>query len=340
MKRLSRQPRLNGERATVRTFLEPAAFLTPFLIGLILFTLYPFINVFLISFKEGYKVLSGEFTSFGFQNYETVMSDPNFLNGLKNTGLYVVLVVPIATVLSLLIATLLNNDIKLKGFFQTCYFLPMVTSITAIGLVWKWLFNFDYGLINYFLSVFGIDPVNWLNNPAYNLAALVIYGVWSMIPFTTILLLAGFQNVNPPVLHRGPRRRRKGRQDLLPHHAAAARADDRADADREHDLRIQGVFRAVPAVQRAARLGVFALYGCVLSLRRVFCEVEAGPRGGERRDPVCHRAGAHDDSAVHSAEMEELLSYEDYETSDSLSDSGHRRGGHGAAVRMDAALVL
>ncbi len=197
MKRLSRQPRLNGERATVRTFLEPAAFLAPFLIGLILFTLYPFINVFLISFKEGYKVLSGEFTSFGFQNYETVMSDPNFLNGLKNTGLYVVLVVPIATVLSLLIATLLNNDIKLKGFFQTCYFLPMVTSITAIGLVWKWLFNFDYGLINYFLSVFGIDPVNWLNNPAYNLAALVIYGVWSMIPFTTILLLAGFQNVNP-----------------------------------------------------------------------------------------------------------------------------------------------
>ena len=197
MKRISRQPRLNGERATARTFLEPAAFLAPFMIGLILFTLYPFINVFLISFKEGYKVLSGEFTSFGFQNYETVINDPNFLNGLKNTGLYVVLVVPIATALSLLIATLLNNDIRLKGFFQTCYFLPMVTSITAIGLVWKWLFNFDYGLINYFLSMFGIDPINWLNNPAYNLAALVIYGVWSMIPFTTILLLAGFQNVNP-----------------------------------------------------------------------------------------------------------------------------------------------
>lgn len=197
MKRLSRQPRMDGERLTARTLLEPAAFLTPFLIGIILFTLYPFINVFLISFKENYKVLTGEFTSFGFQNYETVISDPNFLNGLKNTGLYVVSVVPIATALSLLIATLLNNDIKLKGFFQTCYFLPMVTSITAIGLVWKWLFNFDYGLINYFLSVFGIDPVNWLNNPAYNLAALVIYGVWSMIPFTTILLLAGFQNVNP-----------------------------------------------------------------------------------------------------------------------------------------------
>lgn len=197
MKRLARRTGGNDEKLTARTFLEPSAFLLPFMAGILLFTLYPFINVFLISFKEDYKVLTGEFSSFGFQNYETVISDPNFLNGLRNTGLYVLAVVPIATALSLLIATLLNNDIKLKGLFQTCYFLPMVTSITAIGLVWKWLFNFDYGLINYFLSLFGIDPINWLNNPAYNLPALIIYGVWSMIPFTTILLLAGFQNVNP-----------------------------------------------------------------------------------------------------------------------------------------------
>lgn len=197
MKRLARRPRGDGEKLTARTFLEPSAFLLPFMVGILLFTLYPFINVFLISFKEDYKVLTGEFSAFGFQNYETVISDPNFLNGLRNTGLYVLAVVPIATALSLLIATLLNNDIKLKGLFQTCYFLPMVTSITAIGLVWKWLFNYDYGLINYFLSLFGIDPINWLNNPAYNLPALIIYGVWSMIPFTTILLLAGFQNVNP-----------------------------------------------------------------------------------------------------------------------------------------------
>jgi len=197
MKRFARKPRQDGEMLTAKTFLEPAAFLTPFMIGIILFALYPFINVFLISFKESYKVLSGEFSSFGLENYENVINDPNFLNGLKNTCLYVVIVVPIATALSLLIASLLNNNIKLKGFLQTCYFLPMVTSVTAIGLVWKWLFNFDYGLINYFFSLFGIDPVNWLNDPNYNLAALIIYGVWSMIPFTTILLLAGFQNVNP-----------------------------------------------------------------------------------------------------------------------------------------------
>ncbi len=197
MKRFSKKTGKDGEILKAKTFLEPAAFLVPFMIGIILFALYPFINVFLISFKENYKVLSGEFSAFGLENYQNVIGDPNFLNGLKNTCLYIVIVVPIATALSLLIASLLNNNVKLKGFFQTCYFLPMVTSVTAIGLVWKWLFNFDYGLINYFFSLFNIDPINWLNDPNYNLAALVIYGVWSMIPFTTILLLAGFQNVNP-----------------------------------------------------------------------------------------------------------------------------------------------
>ena len=59
------------------------------------------------------------------------------------------------------------------------------------------MFNYDFGLINYLLSLFGVKAINWLNNPAYNLAALIIYGIWSMLPFTIILLLAGYQNVNP-----------------------------------------------------------------------------------------------------------------------------------------------
>jgi len=184
-------------KVTARTFLEPAVYLVPFLVGIIIFTLYPFLNVILISFKEEYKLLTGAFSAIGLRNYAQVINDPNFLNGLKNTGMYVLLVVPIATVISLFFANLLNSVKKFKGFFQTAFFLPMVTSAMAIGLVWKWMFNFDYGLINYGLSLLGVDPINWLNNPAYNLSALVIYGVWSMLPFTIILLLAGLQNVNP-----------------------------------------------------------------------------------------------------------------------------------------------
>ncbi len=195
--KLARKKERDGEPLTLRTFLTPAAFLAPFLIGLGIFTIYPFVNVILISFKEDYKMLTGAFSGIGFANYEAVIGDANFLNGLKNTGLYVLFVVPIATAISLFVAYFLNQDIKLKGLFQTCYFLPMVTSITAIGLVWKWMFNYDYGLINYFFSLFGAKAINWLNDPKYNLTALIIYGIWSMLPFTIILLLAGFQNVNP-----------------------------------------------------------------------------------------------------------------------------------------------
>lgn len=179
------------------SIIEPSLFLAPFLIGLVIFTVYPFVNVILLSFKEDYNMLTGVFSGIGFQNYADVVSDPNFLSGLRNTFLYALFVVPIATALSLLIANMMNGNIKLKGLFQTCYFLPMVTSVTAVGLVWKWLYNYDYGLINYLLSLFGINAINWLNDPRYNLPALIIYGIWSMIPFTTILLLAGFQNVDP-----------------------------------------------------------------------------------------------------------------------------------------------
>lgn len=194
---ISKKQRTDKQRLSAKTLVEPGLYLAPFLIGLIIFTLYPFINVILISFKEDYNILSETSSGIGFQNYSAVMSDPNFLNGLKNTFLYVIFVVPIATVFSILIATMLNSNIKLKGLFQTCYFLPMVTSITAVGLVWKWLYNYDYGIINYLISLFGFSAVNWLNDPAFNLPALIIYGIWNMIPFTTILLLAGFQNVNP-----------------------------------------------------------------------------------------------------------------------------------------------
>ncbi len=193
MKRKSRKK----SRLIFGSIIEPALFLAPFLIGLVIFTVYPFINVILLSFKEDYNMLTGVFSGIGFQNYTDVVSDPNFLSGLRNTFLYALFVVPIATALSLLIANMMNGNIKLKGLFQTCYFLPMVTSVTAVGLVWKWLYNYDYGLINYLLSLFGVNAINWLNDPRYNLPALIIYGIWSMIPFTTILLLAGFQNVDP-----------------------------------------------------------------------------------------------------------------------------------------------
>ncbi|RDW18345.1 sugar ABC transporter permease [Oceanobacillus arenosus] len=187
---------IDKPKLTIRTFLEPLLFLAPFLIGIIIFTVYPFINVLLISFQEGYNFLSQQFLSYGLENYRMIFQDENFINSLKNTGIYMFTVVPISTALAIIIAVLLNQKIKFNGVFQTAYFLPMVTSVTAVGLVWKWMYNFDYGIINYLLTLFNVDAINWLNDPKYNMPALIIYGIWSILPFTIILLLSGLQNIN------------------------------------------------------------------------------------------------------------------------------------------------
>ena len=110
---------------------------------------------------------------------------------------YVLVAIPISMCLSIVIATLLNKNIKLRAFFQTAYFLPMVTSVTAVGLTWKYMFNYKFGVINWLFGLLHIEPVNWLQNPAANFWALAIYGIWSMMPFTIILLLSGLQNIDP-----------------------------------------------------------------------------------------------------------------------------------------------
>ncbi len=175
---------------------EPILYLLPFLIGIILFTLYPVINVFVVSFLEDFRMMTGAYSAVGFENFRKVFSDADFLNGLKNTAIYVAFVVPISTCLSLFIANLLNKKLKFSALFQTAYFLPMVTSVTAIGLAWKWMYNYDYGVINYFLSLFGIEAINWLNDINYALPAVIIYGIWSIMPFTIILFLSGLQNID------------------------------------------------------------------------------------------------------------------------------------------------
>lgn len=176
---------------------EPFLYLLPALLSIGVFTLYPVLNVFLMSFKENFKYMTQEFSGFGFANYMTVLQDPYFQQAMGNTMKYVLIVVPISTALALVIATLLNQNIKFKGLLQTAYFLPMVTSVTAVGLAWKFMFNYNSGIINFFLNLLGMNSVNWLQDPNMNFLALVIYGIWSILPFSIIILLSGLQNIDP-----------------------------------------------------------------------------------------------------------------------------------------------
>ncbi|MCI6592739.1 MAG: sugar ABC transporter permease [Spirochaetia bacterium] len=176
--------------------IEPWLYLSPFLIFIIIFTLYPVINVFTISFKENYSYLRGTFKALNFENYKYVLTDDKFTSGLRNTALYVLFVVPVSTAISLFFANLLNKKVKGSAIFQTAFFLPMVTSVTAVGLIWRLMYNQQYGIINWLLSKLGIEKIGWVTESRWSLLALIIFGTWNILPFTIIILLSGMQNIN------------------------------------------------------------------------------------------------------------------------------------------------
>ena len=176
--------------------IEPWLYLSPFLVFIIIFTLYPVINVFTISFKENYSYLRGTFKALNFENYKYVLTDDKFTSGLKNTALYVLFVVPVSTAIALFFANLLNKKVRGSAIFQTAFFLPMVTSVTAVGLIWRLMYNQQYGIINWLLSKFGIEKIGWVTESRWSLLALIIFGTWNILPFTIIILLSGMQNIN------------------------------------------------------------------------------------------------------------------------------------------------
>lgn len=180
----------------IKDKIEPYIYLFPFMLFLIVFTIYPIINVFVLSFKENYSYLRGTFDGFSFSNYKEILKDEKFAQAIKNTFLYVLCVVPISTAVATFTAYLLNKKIKGIAIFQTAFFMPMVTSITAVGLIWRLMYNQKYGIFNYFLSLFGIEKIGWLTDSKWTLISLVIFGIWNILPFTIILLLSGLQNID------------------------------------------------------------------------------------------------------------------------------------------------
>ena len=184
------------KRREIFNKLEPWLYLAPFLIFIIIFTLYPVINVFTISFKENYSYLRGTFKAFNFENYKYVLTDDKFTSGLRNTALYVLFVVPVSTAIALFFANLLNKKVRGSAIFQTAFFLPMVTSVTAVGLIWRLMYNQQYGIINWVLTKFGIEKIGWVTESRWSLLALIIFGTWNILPFTIIILLSGMQNIN------------------------------------------------------------------------------------------------------------------------------------------------
>lgn len=172
-------------------------YLLPAFLILIGFVLYPIVMTLRMGFYESYVYLTDTGSGFGLASFRYVLQDPSFHLAVRNTLIVVLVGVPITIVLALGCALLIHSCTKTKGLFQTVYFLPYVTSTIAIGLVFRWLFHSDYGYINYFLSLLGMNPQKWLTNPNLTVVAVTIFSIWNGLAFKIVLFLAGLQKIDP-----------------------------------------------------------------------------------------------------------------------------------------------
>ncbi|MFL2132035.1 MAG: carbohydrate ABC transporter permease [Ruoffia tabacinasalis] len=184
------------QKPTLKSSLKAYLYLLPALVILVIFNIYPIYKSFAMSFYTDYNFFQNIVNAYGFDNFVKIFNDPNFYLAVRNTFIFVIGVVPVSIVLSLAIALLLNQIKWLSSFFRTVYFLPFVTSTVAISLVWSWIYHTRFGLMNYFLSFLGIDPIAWLTDPKYAMLAVVIMAIWKSLGFNIILFLVGLNNID------------------------------------------------------------------------------------------------------------------------------------------------
>lgn len=168
--------------------------IAPFFLGLLVFYLWPIVQTFYFSFTKWEAF--NNYSWAGIENYKRLFHDTNLMHALRNTVTYVVMFVPISIIFSIFVATLLNQKVRGLAIYRTLFFLPVVTMPAAVAMVWKWLYNGDYGLINYVLSIFSIKGQNWLTDPNWALFAVVVVSVWSSIGNNMIIFLSGLQGIS------------------------------------------------------------------------------------------------------------------------------------------------
>ncbi len=164
------------------------------------FQLAPVFISFFWSFTEYDVIHPPRFV--GLSNYVNILfHDPLFWIAIRNTAVYVIGVVPIGICLSLILAVAIDQQIKFKNFFKSIFFLPTVTAIIAVSVIWKWLYAGEkYGLLNHLLMKLGFHPVDWLASPTWTLPSIMIMSVWAGVGYNMILFLAGLQTI-PHVMY-------------------------------------------------------------------------------------------------------------------------------------------
>ncbi|WP_234342832.1 carbohydrate ABC transporter permease [Streptomyces fulvoviolaceus] len=180
-------------RTRIRTAVEAYALLTPSLVGFVLFLLAPIAGVVVISFFDWNLMGSPHFV--GLANYREMAGDSEVWRAVRNTVYYVVLNIPAQTVLALLLALAMNRRMRGGKALRVLFVLPWMAMPVALGIVWNWAFDPQHGVVNQFLSLFGIDGPAWLSSTAWAMPVLASVNVWQYTGYTMLFLLAGLQAI-------------------------------------------------------------------------------------------------------------------------------------------------
>jgi len=175
-------------------------YLAPAMVLLLVFTFYPIFNAFFLVFLKDYNYLQGTWEGFTItENFRYVFRNQNFSQAMINTLLITFVSVPVSVILALLVSVGLNSIQKLRGAFQTIFFLPYVTNAIAIGMAFAFMFNQNYGLINTMLGWIGMNPINWVGLGASwsnAMFSLLVYTVWLGMAFKIMVFLSGLQSID------------------------------------------------------------------------------------------------------------------------------------------------
>lgn len=187
-----------GFRRALRKHGPAYLFIAPNYLGVLVFLVFPVVFAFVLSFLSWNGVSRPIFI--GLQNFASLLSDSVFWITLRNTAVYTLLVVPVGVIFSLGVAALLDRRVRGLTIFRTAMFIPVVTSALAVGVIWKWIYDFQNGLVNDFLTLLHLPPVPWLSDPFWAMIGIAIIGIWQGFGLTSIILLAAMQNVPAQLL--------------------------------------------------------------------------------------------------------------------------------------------
>jgi multiple sugar transport system permease protein len=168
-------------------------FISPFILGVMLWVVYPAGMAAWLAFQKWDLITPPKFV--GLANFKTMFADPLFWQSLKVTFTFTFISVPLSLTFSFLLALLINTKVKGLAFFRTAFYLPAIIPAVASAVLFAWIFNTDFGLLNAGLNMFGIDKIAWLQQPEYALPALILMSLWG-VGATMIIFLAGLQGID------------------------------------------------------------------------------------------------------------------------------------------------